>query len=1216
MAITKYDVKILKSERMTDAEDGGGRATGVAVVDNQLNEVFPNISRLDRTLGNVSLRKLFAGVVTENSDNYMGSHAIITRRATDPLVDALLFNTASQTDERDGARLFIEGYVMPSTIADFQFIGDQFAGQLTVTAIQHLNRPIPESGEVFQLIDGASVQFIRAGDVDHEVRTYYDTDNHGNVIEYQRRYMRIQISAPLSHTFPGGQPTITGTTSRNADNKLVTVIRNTQVADSARYYGVQPLQESADSGTLELQVTSIYSQLVPSSIRENPLVDQIAGSRKRYSLAIGNNTSKSLTFTSAAAGQSRSFVGTGVYRGSLTVSFGSAVWADNSRGELRLQSGSSSFDSVTIDYATGTITVFGASPYTGSATASYRPGADAAGQSVTGEIEIALGNRGYAYTLNLSGAKPRPDTLQISFMAMGKWYRVADNGTGQLEGEGTGTIDFATGSVSLTLAALPDVGSSIIYDYIAQDDFNFQYHSGAVTTDPIRILHQLPDQDIDPASLVITAIQNGNPTTLTGDAFGVLSGNIGSGYIYAAEGIVDIRLSETMDVGTSLEFEYSFSDGDDVVMTSLSAGADGSGMSTGTIPGAPFEPGTVSITWDAKRRGTVPVLQKRASSSTVSGTDILGRPTSSTYLDYSGSYVEEFESVKTHKYTVNDDGENGWRIGEKAIDGFINYSTGEFALRTEAAYTSSSYTVAFSVGSQGNLWAPELKSTSTESQETFAGTLLCRAHKVGITYAPRLDSLPAPQLELRLLNNVAGGIVPGSLSFSWAGTTYVDRDGVLYKDIDTKTNAGIAVGRINYTTGVATLSSWSSVPTSGIQLLTCVTASVGFTTSFVTFRTPGAPLRPASLQITAVRVDTGDIITATPDLNGAIAENGIHGSANARTGIVKVRFTDDPDDETGLSDFQVVAAQLRYNAVLQTSMPMDAKLLGLDPVRLPADGRVPIYRQGDLLVIHHTAETPVEPSPGQTVNLSRSEQAEIYVMDSKDNRLDEEQYTADRQLGSITFANPLLLQDNEGEPLTPPLRIMDRVEHMTVCSDAQITGAISINSPLPFDAPAGETQVSSALTWGDLQARLYRWFTQKTWNTGNPNWTDLPEGDQTTAQYNQLNYPPIITNIGAISGRWALVFTSSNSFQVVEEKLGIIASGTTANDTSPINPATGTPYFVIKKEGWGTGWAAGNAVRFNTTACLGPMWCVRTVQPGKGTVDDDHFRLQIRGDAD
>jgi len=53
--------------------------------------------------------------------------------------------------------------------------------------------------------------------------------------------------------------------------------------------------------------------------------------------------------------------------------------------------------------------------------------------------------------------------------------------------------------------------------------------------------------------------------------------------------------------------------------------------------------------------------------------------------------------------------------------------------------------------------------------------------------------------------------------------------------------------------------------------------------------------------------------------------------------------------------------------------------------------------------------------------------------------------------------------------------------------------------------------------------------------------------------------------------------------RVVGESVGVVvASHPIANDLAPINPNTGTPYFTMKKEGWGSGWAAGNLVRLNT----------------------------------
>src|SRR5690554_6269858 len=154
MTINADDVKLLKSQRLTDEEDGGGRATGEAVTDGEMNNLFPDISRLDRTLGRINLRKVFAGVMTDNADAYLGAHSIVTEAPKDPRVSVLLFNTDSQVDERRDARTLIEGYVVPSTTARFELLGDQFAGQRAITGIQRLEARPPEVGEVYQLVNG------------------------------------------------------------------------------------------------------------------------------------------------------------------------------------------------------------------------------------------------------------------------------------------------------------------------------------------------------------------------------------------------------------------------------------------------------------------------------------------------------------------------------------------------------------------------------------------------------------------------------------------------------------------------------------------------------------------------------------------------------------------------------------------------------------------------------------------------------------------------------------------------------------------------------------------------------------------------------------------------------------------------------------------------------------------------------------------------------
>ncbi|SDH49623.1 hypothetical protein [Pseudomonas panipatensis] len=1190
MTISVNDIKLLKSQRLTDEDDGGGRATGQAVVDSEVNNLFPDISRLDRTTGRINLRKVFAGVVSTNSDAYLGGHAILTKAPADPRVSVLLFNTGSQTDERKDARNAIESFVVPAVAAPFELLGNQLQGQRAIAGIQREEQRLPEIGEVYQLVNGSLSQYVRITGVEARLESFtYDYGN-GNFVNFTRRRLDLSISSPLLNAFAGGTPTPAGTVMTGTSAATKSQVLTTQVADAAHYYGISPLAEAVTQGVLSLKVKSVYSQLVPSTTRENALIDQLAGYQRRLVLATGPARSVNLTVAMVSGGQSRTFLGTACAPGTLSLTVNSGVFADDSAGKLRFISGSNWITAGTIDYETGEInlTRTGAG-FTGSATASYQPGAAATGEAVTGEIPIDLSNRGYVYTLSLSDAPPMPGTLEVSYMALGKWQTIRDPGNGELTGEGTGSIAFATGSVSLTLNALPDVGSSVIWAYVGQNSAAFTQRTGVSVQAKAKVSRTLPHQGLLPGSYSATFKVGGVTKTITDAGNGTLSGSGGSGVINYAAGTVSMELVATPDAGTGITHAYqqgSFTD------TPLAVTSDSSGVCSGTIPGAPLKPGSVQIGWVTKQRQAVPAIDKGVTSS--------------------GNTLPVYESEVLVNNTITDNGSGGW-IGRT---GSINYQTGAFSLQAAQLYTLKEYTYA----TKKNGFKPDtlqLVTTNTSLMESFGGTLSIRAQANGQSYGAQTDVQTVAPVTLDLLPGIAESILPGSLVFTWGGETYVDRSGVLYKNISSSTNAGTAVGSVDYAARTATLSTYSAGAGSAVTLLACLTTNAGFAVNAMTFRTPGAPLRAGSLQVTAVRVDTAQVVTATADANGVFNGAVIKGTVDIATGIVRLRFTSNLNDQTGASDIRVIPILLRYNGVVYSTLPLDASLIGLDPVRLPSDGRVPIYRQGDVLVIAHTAQTTVaSPAAGGTLQLARQQQAAIEVVDANGVALRAASYSVNRELGRVTWANPMVLQDASGNPLTLPLVVRDRVEHMTLCTEVQISGQLGLASPLPWDLPANDTMVSSAVSWGDLQSRYHHWFTQKTWSTGSPNWTDVPVGDTTTANYNTLSYPPIVTNQGTIDGKWALVFTSATQFQVVEEKLGVISTGTTSSDCAPINPETNTPYFTIRAAGWGGGWAAANAVRFNTDSALGPLWIARTVLSGQGTVDDDQFKLQIRGDAD
>ena len=67
MAIHNGDIKLFESQRLTDKEDGGGRVTGDEVIDGNVKNLLQDISRIDRAVGGVALRKAFIGISTDNN---------------------------------------------------------------------------------------------------------------------------------------------------------------------------------------------------------------------------------------------------------------------------------------------------------------------------------------------------------------------------------------------------------------------------------------------------------------------------------------------------------------------------------------------------------------------------------------------------------------------------------------------------------------------------------------------------------------------------------------------------------------------------------------------------------------------------------------------------------------------------------------------------------------------------------------------------------------------------------------------------------------------------------------------------------------------------------------------------------------------------------------------------------------------------------------------
>lgn len=288
----------------------------------------------------------------------------------------------------------------------------------------------------------------------------------------------------------------------------------------------------------------------------------------------------------------------------------------------------------------------------------------------------------------------------------------------------------------------------------------------------------------------------------------------------------------------------------------------------------------------------------------------------------------------------------------------------------------------------------------------------------------------------------------------------------------------------------------------------------------------------------------------------------------------------------------------------------DPSIIGLDPTKLPANGLVYIFRPGDLIVVHETTDTamPNPLSAGQVVTLPRDNLASCLLLDQTGAIVPTTKYTVNLVAGTVTMATPLDLTG-----YTQPLIARHRIEDMLLVSAVdEPTNTLTTAGSITHAFPATTTLVSSAALIGDMQARVENMFDQQTWANA---WADAVSGSAASSTYNSNVYPIAVTNRGAIKERWVIMFTSATAFKVIGETVGEIALGDTSTNCAPTNPATGVPYFTIQALGWGTGWSAGNAVRFNTAGANAPLWIARCVIQGSPTQTSDSFSVQIRGDV-
>lgn len=1204
MTIATTDIKFLESKKMTDTTDGGGEMTAREIQDGELGNLWPDISRLDRTLGAVEFRKIFLAVRSVNPEIYSGTHAIIDAPPQDPLVNMFLMSFKDHYDNRTEARNRVESFTIKSGLADVQLDGRQIAGQTELKMWAHTGRELPKLGDTLVLIENGDTnteQYIKVKNINYTAKTFTYFINNG-YSTFSAVAVIISTTEKLERDYQAS--------SANPLTENATAVFKTQPSTSSDYYACRPLTKAAAADTLSIKVDKIEQSLVPVATIEKAVVDLPVSSG--VALRKITDAKINLSTKTGDSGDNIWYLPRAVTPGSLELTISSAQYRDDG-GELVLFSGSSQFTKAPqVNYATGQIN-YSANAANRLTDISFSPAMANTQALFTEAAEVTEITRGLNWTFNLNPV-PAPNTVSVRYLYGDDWVELKDNGAGILEGTGSGTVNYTTGSVLVTAAALPELGSAVLVSWM-NDNLQPATQPPTVAADIVLGMSTIAAAgaltvDWTASSTARSMSTVGYPTGLTGEGTGTIE-------LSGRTALARIQPSTLPDDG--------------VYNVTYNAFIPAPATETVVVGALAYD--DAATTLDIQLVGNI-------EANSLSFTLTLARPNRRQLNGFLGgttvSYIYTY-----HKVSFIAGGSNIYLKGAVNL-GAVGTLTGNLISLNMAAMTFKCTDTIQTDRGPAFKGAYQYTTDSTAYEyrraSVSAGAVVFKYMQTGAALEQRVEQVTAKLVALIPEDLV----LPGTTVFSIAGQYYYDdKDGRLITNYDAQTGAGITAGSINHTLYGSEIV--LNTPPTPNPVITPISATrrdglevEPMNAAF--FYLEDTPIRPGTVQIMFNNFE-GDKIILKADSAGVLFEHDrdasgltigavmpnvpgitLGGIGYGRSGSLEPNS--DPwgqiDYETGqiIINFRdAIPPQLvSINSVQAATIPLDSDIIGLNAVRMPSTGRVPVFKDGSMLVIHDTQFIDAgTPAADQVFDLLETDLASVSITDSLGAYLDPLQYTTDLALGVVTMNNPLVLQTAAAVALVPPLKITRRIEAMTLCSDVSLDGTLSLATPLPRAMPI-TSLVSSAAVAGDVQARAYGVFSQTTDQSG----VFMIEGSgtPTNAQLNDLDYPIEITPRGAVSDRWKIKFKSTSAYDVFSERRGLVLAGSIVEDLAPINSVTGDPYFIIRAAAWGSGWATGNILRFDTDPAAVPLWCIRSIQPGKATVENDSFSLQARGDTD
>lgn len=1235
MAITTADVKLFNA-----ATVDGGEESGVEIVSGELNNLFPNISRVDRAAGELSIRKVYGRVTTIGNETYYSPHVILTDSPDQAGVDGFVFTTNNKYDDIGDAETYLDGRVvftsLYAAVSSTPFIPVAI-GNYTVDLAVSDEADRPLIGHI--IYNGNSTSYYRVVNANFISSTGVLIKQNANDAEVNadnlKRY-RIQLDKPLTNaSWTSTYRTVTNSNYKVYSNLPITNISNEIVSVdslSKQFLPAVPQKNSIANFYIDPTTIDVISTFVinPSSVVHT----ECSGTTymAEFNVQFSNSSVISVDFYGTSS--------------NLIASY--RIFSNNT---FELVSGTS-MGTVALDRATGllTWTVNGQIPYGVSISGGELATKNSSSQKTY--YKSVVGDRKNAYSITLPDSPIGDSQVLVQYRYDNSWLVAYANGS-DFTGAATGSVSRSSGVIDIVLSELPDSDSGIIVTYC---------QTPQVTTNDVPYLNNVYwEYDVPVGSSKIVkdlashyyynSIYSGyfvaGKWNLAGSDLIFIDEYHNKFYIKQQTGQTAVRQSSTCTIrledGTSVTIDHSkFSDSPKLFTTGDDALVPVRSVSSGIFVPYYFST-TKTIGLDLIINITVDqvvytaVITGDLSSGSITATNgyriLFAEYTSILSLRYLYIMMIDQEGITAISASNNGstlnvsqntisywDAYSGstlpaefifkYHLETEANSKDVNSRGGVTTVGTASAYFSSEQDTVFKVVSTIDTSDSQSFVSRYQYHCTFYGGLTYTS----LTTTPILTMNMCPVINSVIGNPLATFTTTNTVKQKFANPTFVPSVNsewfFHYMGLNYKCVNGSVLNKSNSTIGsydgsqVVINPNGAVIPSSSVHRhyssttysygLMCIDNSGIVTNSSTNISAilSAGDIKPGTVAISAKRISDNTTITGADNGSGVIGGD-IYGTVNYLNGQV-VCNCESVDCGT------IIISAVNYDYFVP-----EASGVNLNSSKYPKSGHINVIAPGDLVVVYeHKTMNITSPAISTPYDTGFDNINSVYVTDSLSVVINTGDYTVDYDLGTVTFSNV--------SGYTAPFTVHYMIDDMAVVADLDGSDIVLSSAPTHTYTSAF---ISGALPFNDITAEVTSLHDLSTWN--GTTWQDTAYTTVATANYDDVNYPIEVHNRHTIEQRWCLKFVSSTLVNVYGETLGLVAEGISiAGNIAPTNPSTGGAYFLIPSGGWGSGWATGNALRFNTVAPTVPLWVVRSTKPGQSyTNQPDSMTIQVRGDA-